>query len=111
MRSLASRIDRLARRLGADAPGRVVIYYGSRFTRHEIHRAGDMVTFGVPCPRDADPMEHLSPVQRRLIGPAYSVACFEAAENPRDPPGSFEERMERLAELEGRTDMHKRGTW
>jgi hypothetical protein len=68
----------------------VVVYYGPRFLRHEIHRAGGDLDFGVPCPRDADPMEHLSEEQRTQIGPAAYVVCFEAAENTRDRPGFFD---------------------
>jgi hypothetical protein len=87
--SLKSRIDRLAHRLGTDAPVRMVVFYGPRFPRHEIRRAGDMISFGVPCSRDADPMEHLSAEQRTLIDSADSVVYIEAVENPRDRPGFF----------------------
>ena len=96
--SLKARIDRLAHRLGADAPMRVVIFYGPRLVRHEIHHQAVGLTLLVPCPREADPMEHLSPEQGEAIGPADSVVSIQAANNPRDRPGfSYDDRDDQWA--------------
>jgi hypothetical protein len=90
--SLKSRIDRLAHRLGTDSPREAVIFYGPRFRRHEIGSGpGGVLRLTVSCLRDSDPMEHLTPEQRHMIGLIDSVVCFEAADNPRDRLASFDD--------------------
>jgi hypothetical protein len=89
--SLRTRLNRLAHRLGTDAPTRAVVYYGPDCRRHDIARAaGNILHLTVPCPRDADPMEFLSPEQRAAIGLVDSVVCDEAVDNPRDRLTFFE---------------------
>jgi hypothetical protein len=83
---LKSRLDRLEHRLGMDAPRRAIVFFGPGLHRHSIARGpGFILRLTVPCPRDGDPIEHLSAEQRTLIDRVDSVSCFEAAENPRDP--------------------------
>jgi hypothetical protein len=86
MTSLKSRISRLDCLLGTnDLPKRVTIMYGPHYPSHRIDRyAGGVVHFMVPCPRDGDPMENLSPEQRSLIGLNDSVICCAGAADPRD---------------------------
>jgi hypothetical protein len=91
MPGLRSRIDRLAHRLGTDAPRRAVIFYGPHYDRHDINRsAGDTLHLTVPCPWDGDPMEYLSPKQRAAIGGVDSLVCFEGFHDGRDRLASFE---------------------
>ena len=58
---LRSRIDRLAHRLGTDAPKIAIVFYGPHYRRHDIDStACGTLHLTVPCPWDGDPMEYLS---------------------------------------------------
>ncbi len=86
--SLRLRLARLERKVGTDdTPRRVIVFYGADETRHEIRREpwGE-VHLAVPCPEGDDPMAHLSPEQRDLIGLSDSVAAYHSSDNGRDPP-------------------------
>jgi hypothetical protein len=91
MPRLRSRLDRLARRLGTDAPRRAAIFYGPHYRRHDIGRsAGDTLNLTVPCPQDGDPMGYLSSEQRAAIRGVDTLVCFEGVHDGRDRLALFE---------------------
>jgi hypothetical protein len=89
--SLTSRLGRLERALGTDAPRRAIVFYGPHYGRHAIERpAGDALVLTVPCPEDGDPRKCLSIEQRDALAIVDSAVFGESIVSPRDRIVFFE---------------------
>src|SRR5262249_1275197 len=88
---LAGRIGRLERITGSDdKPRQVLVCFGDHYAESWIERGqgwdGRHVQLWVKVPlNDADPLEHLTPEQRREIRPGDSVVVFETGCDGRNP--------------------------
>jgi len=82
---LESRIVRLEKEFGDDdTPQRIIIWCGPDLIDNTVKFEHGQYYFDVPCERDDDTMEHLSPEQKAIIRPGDRVVIIQFVHNGRD---------------------------